>query len=638
MAVTPINIARVSQNLKSFNLLTTTRASQAGLFRVQNQLATGLKFLTPSEDPTGSAKALVLQQAMERLEQLEVNVRDANASLAAGEHAMQDAIDLLTQASTLASEQAGDTVSAGERAAAGVLVESLIDQFAAVGNRRHLDSYLFGGQRSDSLPFQGVGRGIMYTGDAGRQRTIVESDLTQEAFTVSGESFFGAVSAGVRGVRDLDPDLTDATRIADLRGTTGDGVRLGRIRVTAGAERVEIDLSGAATVGDVIDKLNAELPPLLSAQIEDQGIAIVQSGIAAPDFMVEDVGAGQAARDLGLHQPTPGIAAGGANLDPIVTSRTRLSELNAGAGLDLAGGLTIRNGDQSATIDLSEAETVEDVLNLINETKLGVRAQISADGRAIDVLNLVSGASMSIEEDGGQLATNLGIRSLHGSTLLSELNSGLGVETIDGDDVRFITSNGTTIDVDLDGATTVQDVIDRFNAAGGGAVTASLGAAGSGFQITDNTSGGGPFRIERINHSPAIDGLGLSVNPVGDALNGTNPNPQRVDSAFTALFEMRDALEASDSRAISLAAQRLDAVVSRMQEVQGRTASLARSMEDRALRIEDTKSATEIFLSDVRDVDIADAVVRFQQVENALQANLATSSRIMGLSLIDYLR
>ncbi len=638
MAVTPINIARVSQNLKSFNLLTTTRASQAGLFHVQNQLATGLKFLTPSEDPTGAAKTLALQAAMERLEQIEVNVRDANASLAAGENAMQDAIDLLTQAATLASEQAGNTVSASERAAASVLVESLVDQLAAVGNRRHLDSYLFGGHRSQTLPFQAVGNGIMYTGDAGRQQTIVESDLTQEAFTVSGESFFGAVSAGVRGVRDLDPDLTADTRIADLRGTTGGGVRLGRIRVIAGAEAVEIDLAGAATVGDVIDKLNAELPPLLSAQIDDQGITIFQSGIAAPDFMVEDVGAGQAARDLGLHQPTPGIAAGGADLDPIMTPRTRLSDLNAGSGLDVAGGLTIRNGGQSATIDLSEAKTVEDVLNLINETNLGVRARISSDGRSVDVVNLVSGASMSIEEDGGQLATNLGIRSLHGGTLLSELNNGQGVSTIAGDDVRITTADGTTFAVDLDGARTVQDVIDLFNTAGGGAITASLGNSGAGFQIADNTAGAGALRIERVNHSPAVDGLGLNVNSAGGILAGANPNPQRVDSAFTALMEMRDALEASDSRAISLSAQRLEAVVARMQEVQGRTASLAKSMEDRALRVEDTKSATRILLSDVRDVDIADAVVRFQQVENALQANLATSSRVMGLSLIDYLR
>ena len=75
-----------------------------------------------------------------------------------------------------------------------------------------------------------------------------------------------------------------------------------------------------------------------------------------------------------------------------------------------------------------------------------------------------------------------------------------------------------------------------------------------------------------------------------------------------------------------------------MQEVQGRTASQARAMEERAVRFDDTVSATRVLLSDVRDVDISDAVVRFQQLQNALQANLTTSSRILNLSLIDFLR
>ena len=110
MAVTPINIARVSQNLKAFNLLSTVRASQLGLFRVQNQLATGLKFLTPSQDPAGAAKTQALDSTMERITQLQANVRDASATLLAGETAMQDAINLLTEASVIASENVNDTV------------------------------------------------------------------------------------------------------------------------------------------------------------------------------------------------------------------------------------------------------------------------------------------------------------------------------------------------------------------------------------------------------------------------------------------------------------------------------------------------------------------------------------------------
>lgn len=639
MAVTPINIARVSQNLKAFNLLSTVRSSQVGLFRVQNQLATGLKFLTPSQDPTGAAKTLALEAAMERLDQLQINVRDANATLLSGESAMQDAIDLIIEANVIASENVNDTVNAAARKSAAILIAGIIDQVITIGNRRHLGTYLFSGHRNDQPPFGLTADGVWFQGDAGRRQTIVGLDLAQESFTISGLEFFQAVSTGVQGYRDLDPAITLDTRISDLRGTSGAGIRLGQISVTADSEQALIDLNGAATVGDLLDRLNAEMPASLQASLSATGILVGPSGTAGlGSFMIEDVGAGQAARDLGIYTPVAGIADAGADLDPVITLRTQLADLNAMAGIDLSGGITIRNGDHSATIDFAGVSTVEEALNLINETGLGVRAEISADGRSINLVNRVAGVSMTIEENGGVAADSLGIRSTYGGTLLSELDDGRGVSTLEGDDIRIITSDGTNIDIDVDGLRTIQDVIDAFNAAGGGAISASLSTAGNGITIADNTTGGGTISINRINISPALDGLGLAVSAVSNTLLGDDPNPQRVDGAFTALIELREALQRDDTRAITLATQRLEGALTQMQEVQGGVASRARAMEERAVRFDDTISATQVLLSDVRDVDIADAVVRFQQLQNALQANLATASRILNLSLIDFLR
>ena len=67
-------------------------------------------------------------------------------------------------------------------------------------------------------------------------------------------------------------------------------------------------------------------------------------------------------------------------------------------------------------------------------------------------------------------------------------------------------------------------------------------------------------------------------------------------------------------------------------------AAQARAMETRNTRIDSEVTATRILLSDVRDMDVAEAVVRFQQLQTALQANLATASRVMNLSLLDYMR
>ncbi|MBI5865548.1 MAG: hypothetical protein HZB38_13780 [Planctomycetes bacterium] len=58
MALPPVSNPRISLNLKASNLLSTIRANQYAMFRSQNQLATGLRFQAPSEDPTRAAAAL----------------------------------------------------------------------------------------------------------------------------------------------------------------------------------------------------------------------------------------------------------------------------------------------------------------------------------------------------------------------------------------------------------------------------------------------------------------------------------------------------------------------------------------------------------------------------------------------------
>ena len=61
-------------------------------------------------------------------------------------------------------------------------------------------------------------------------------------------------------------------------------------------------------------------------------------------------------------------------------------------------------------------------------------------------------------------------------------------------------------------------------------------------------------------------------------------------------------------------------------------------MIDRADRADYEATATEVMRSDVRDADLAEAIVRFQQMQTALQANLSTASQVMNLSLLDFLR
>ncbi len=627
MAVTPINLARISFNQRMYNLQEAIRRNETDTYQVQNSLTTGLRFQQPSEDPLRAASAASFDRRLERLDQVSTNLRNVNGVLTEVESAAQEGSDVLQEAHTLVINATGDTATPDERQSLSTVVDSLLDQLVSVSNRRYLNTYLFSGHQ-DAAPFDLSHGGVYYTGDADRREAIVEDDLTTDTYTVPGMEFFSAVSSGVQGAVDLDPALTRETRISTLGGVSGRGVQLGQIAITVGKTQVNIDLSGAATVGDVIDRLNAELPKGMSAEMGLRGITLN----LGDEAILTDLGGGRAVADLGLASRL------GPDLNPRLTTLTPISALRGGDGLDLStNGFVIRNGELSATIDLSNAETVEDVLNAINQANVGAWASISEDGKSIQVVNRVSGTDLQIGEDGGQTATLLGIRSMHAGTTLASMNDGAGVQTAEGDDFRITVANGSTIDVDVDGATTLAGLLARLNAAGRGQIVARLAERGNGLEITDLTVGGGALSIQPLNNSPALEGLGLDVVANGNVLSGRDVNSLRADSPFTALIELRDGLLRDDRGAIQAAGQRLERVMENMQRVQGQIASQAKTMAQRSERVETETTATRVLQSDVRDVDFTDATIRFQQLQTALHANLMTASKVMNLSLLDFL-
>jgi flagellar hook-associated protein 3 FlgL len=640
MSIAPINVARVTQNLRSFNLLSTIRSTQLGLFRSQNQIATGLRFQRPSEDPVGATMATKLDRRLDILDQVRSNLDRANAVLSESESAMQSAVELVREAHTTALSAVGDGMSAEERDALRSAVEGLLDQLVTVGNREYLDTFLFSGHFGESAPFERVADGVLFRGDDGRLETILDSDLSQDEFTISGLEFFNAASNAVEGVVDLNPQVTLDTRLSDLLGPAGNDVNVGILTVATNVETVQVDLSSADTVGDVIDMLNANLPEEFQASLVNNAIRITSSGSS---FTITDSAGGTTASDLGIFSPDPSAAVFGDDLDAAVTLRTRVGDLFDGAGADLSDGIRITNGQRSAVVDFAGAETIEDLLNRINLADVGVAAQIRDDGKTLEVRNRISGADLTIGENGGDLATVLGIRSMHPDTRLADLNDGLGVHTVDGDDLRIQTADGTQIDIDLDtldlATATLGDLIDLINTTAGGAAAASLASTGNGIVITDNTAGTGALKIERLNLSQAIDDLGLTgVSSAGNQIIGGDVNPVRVDSPFTGLLELSEALAGDDTQNISRAAERLKRTLEQMQRVQGRTGALARGMLDREDRVDSETTATRVLQSDVRDVDLAEAIVRFQQLQTALQANLTTASRTLDLTLLDFLR
>ncbi len=76
--------------------------------------------------------------------------------------------------------------------------------------------------------------------------------------------------------------------------------------------------------------------------------------------------------------------------------------------------------------------------------------------------------------------------------------------------------NGTTYDVDLGGVANVGDVINRIDAATGGAVTASISPGGQSLQL----AGSGPITVADVDDGHTAQSLGLSGHSAADLLVG----------------------------------------------------------------------------------------------------------------------
>jgi flagellar hook-associated protein 3 FlgL len=640
MSIDPIQLARVS-TLSRSNLATQQiDQTQQQLQETQLELSTGKRLNVPSDDPGDSSVVMTLQKSMDKQNAYLTNVQQAQSQLGEMDSTLGDLNSLITQTQTIASQNGGSEVSADQRAAAAAVVQTLYTQAVSIGNKEFEGSYLFGGDKSTTAPFLSTNGGVQFVGSTSLLQNTIDQNSSL-AFQVSGADVFGALSSRVTGTADLTPALTATTRVSDLRGATGAGVHLGTIQIGNGTTTKSVDLSQADTMQDVVNSINAAAVGNITASIGGNHLVLSTSG--SDNITITDPAGATTAADLGIRQTTGGGAGAsvvGASVQPNVTLLTPLSALKGGAGIDTTHGLIITNGQSSATVNLASANTVEGLLNAINSSGTGVRAQIDPSGTGIDILNPIQGTQMTIAENGGTTAADLGVRSFSPSSALTELNGGHGVQAVNpGPDFQITRSDGSNFSVSLNGALTVQDVISRINTASGGVgLTAGFATTGNGIVLTDSAGGAGKPTVTSLNFSAAAADLGLTTAAVGNTITGTDANPVEAPGLFANLAKLRDALTSSNQAAITAAAGGLGADQQRVVTMRGQTGAQEQELQSRQSSIQDQNVSTQALISQLQDADMPATIAKFATLQTALQATLQVSARTLQLSLMDFLQ
>jgi flagellar hook-associated protein 3 len=639
--IIPIPTSRVGDLFVRQRLSSQVMRDQLDLFKLQNQISTGVRLQLPSDDAPAALRAINLQRLIDRKDQIKTNIQASAQYLGSADSRLGSIGTSLIELRASVVGIAGNVVPDSARQAALQDVTSLIQELVNTANSKLGERYLFSGAKSLTQPYDYNGEFVEYSGNDGALRSYVDFERLFDT-NVSGLDVFGGISAAVEGTVDVNPQLTSDTLVSTLNGGEGIGRNPAiTLSVNDGltTKSAVIELSRAVTIGDVAKFIENSAPAGTNISVEVTATGLVIRGNGDTISVAEAAG-GRTAHMLGVltdpNAPSPATITGldlnpallrttslgdllgkraqgvlnlpGANNDLHLTANANGAAFNAtvvfqngatignetavynsgtntltvtiqdgvstashvaaaitaegtftattdyhdalnvlqigtgevdlsgstitlanattgGAGemLDTVSGLVLTNMNQSVTLDISSAETVEDVLNLINNAGLGLVADINAAGTGIDVRSKISGAEFSIGENGGNTASQLGIRTFRADLELAELNFGQGVpttatlETLDAsklDVLNIVARDGTSLMVNLAGATTMQDVVNLINNhvdnTGTTSVLARMTGGGNGLELVDSsTPDSGSLRVDVPLGSEAAEYLGF---------------------------------------------------------------------------------------------------------------------------------
>lgn len=107
---------------------------------------------------------------------------------------------------------------------------------------------------------------------------------------------------------------------------------------------------------------------------------------------------------------------------------------------------------------------------------------------------------------------------------------------------------------------------------------------------------------------------------------------------FDATISLRDAIAANDGPAIEVAMDLIDAAADSLLNAISRGGSQQRKLELTRSNLEAAKINFDSFISQAEDVDLLDAILRFNALELGYRAALETSTRIMNISILNFIR
>lgn len=221
----------------------------ADVTRTHEQITSGKKILTPSDDPVGAVRLMQLEKEQGVLDQYKGNLNAAKNSLTQQESALQSINNAMQRVRELALSAGNGALTQTERNAIAVELREREEELLGLMNSKNArGEYLFGGFQGKTQPYVQTADGTYsYAGDEGRRKVQIAS--SQElAITDSGKEIFDRV--------------TNASRLSGnaLNTVAGSTLQMGAPLVTDEVAAADFPAQGVEIVFAPVDPLAPDAP------------------------------------------------------------------------------------------------------------------------------------------------------------------------------------------------------------------------------------------------------------------------------------------------------------------------------------------------------------------------------------------
>lgn len=169
----------------------------SSLLHLQQQVASGRRILTPSDDPVAAARALEVTQSSDILTQYATNQQNATSALGLAEAQLTSVNDMFARLKELTVQAGNATLSATDRKSIAFELRARFDEMIGIANAADgQGQHLFSGYMGDTKPFAGtVESGVTYSGDDGQRKLQVSATRMLEV-SDSGKDVFMRIRNG----------------------------------------------------------------------------------------------------------------------------------------------------------------------------------------------------------------------------------------------------------------------------------------------------------------------------------------------------------------------------------------------------------------------------------------------------------